>query len=175
MIVLNPSKVKFKFQEKLDTYKDMKNFGSLECPCCHSKEYILWGFYERGITYMKNGRIDSETVKIQRTQCKSCKKTHAILPFGIVPYKQLTDEIFLLILLEELKSNVFTEETINFYKKQFSKYHFPYLKTMLQTNNSKKILLLLKEQKELLLSKYIKIFNRCFMQIKLGYLGYCTS
>ena len=97
MIVLNPSKVKLKFQEKLDIYKDMKNFGSLECPCCHSKEYILWGFYERGITYMKQAQIYSETVKIQRVRCKSCGKTHAILPFGIVPYKQLTDEIFLLL------------------------------------------------------------------------------
>ena len=40
MIVLNPSKVKQNFQEKLDIYKNMNNFGSLECPCCHSKEYI---------------------------------------------------------------------------------------------------------------------------------------
>lgn len=64
---------------------------------------------------------------------------------------------------------------ILFYKKQFSKYHLPYLKTMLQMRSLKKILLLLKEQKELLLSKYIEIFNKCFMQIKLGYLGYCTS
>ncbi len=175
MIVLNPSKVKLKFQEKLNAYKDIKNYGSLKCPCCHSKEYILWGFYERGITYMKDGQIYSETVKIQRIQCKSCKKTHAILPFGIVPYKQLTDEIFLLILLDKLKLNVFTEEMILFYKKQFSKYHLPYLKTMLQMRSLKKILLLLKEQKELLLSKYIEIFNKCFMQIKLGYLGYCTS
>ena len=82
MIVLNPSKVKLKFQEKLDIYKDMKNFGSLECPCCHSKEYVLWGFYERGITYMKQDQIYSETVKIQRIRCKSCGKTHAIFFFS---------------------------------------------------------------------------------------------
>ena len=126
----------------------MKNFGSLECPCCHSKEYVLWGFYERGITYMKQDQIYSETVKIQRIRCKSCGKTHAILPFGIVPYKQLTDEIFLLLFLEKLPSNPFTEETKNSYKKQFFKYHLSCLKTMLQMRNTNKILLLLKEQKE---------------------------
>ena len=175
MIVLNPSKVKLKFQEKLDIYKDMKNFGSLECPCCHSKEYILWGFYERGITYMKQAQIYSETVKIQRIRCKSCGKTHAILPFGIVPYKQLTDEIFILLFLEELPSNPFTEETKSFYKKQFFKYHLSCLKTMLQMRNTGKILLLLKEQKEEILSKYIQRYEKCFMQIKLGYLGYGTS
>ena len=175
MIVLNPSKVKFKFQEKLDMYKKMNNFGSLECPCCHSKEYIRWGFYSRGVTYFRKNQIYSEVVKIQRIQCKSCGKTHAILPFGIVPYKQLTDEIFILMFLEELPSNPFTEETKQYYKKQYLKYHLPYLKTMLQMRNPKKILLLLKDQKEKNLSKYIQIHKKCFMQIKLGYLEYSTS
>ncbi len=174
MIVLNPSNVKFKFQEKLDIYKDMNNFGCLECPCCHSKEYILWGHYERGVTYLKNNQIYSEIVKIQRIRCQSCGRTHAILPFGIVPYKQLTDEILLLILLDEENANLFTEETKETYKKQFTKDHLPYFITMLQIRNFKKMLLLLKEQKEQLLSQYIKRYEKCFMQIKLGYLGYCT-
>lgn len=175
MIVLNPSLVKSKFQEKLKLYKEMINFGSLECPCCHSKEYIKWGFYERGITYFNNSILSSEIIEIQRIRCKSCGKTHALLPFGIVPYKQLTDEVLIELLLNEIEEEIFSTEVIDSYKKQFYKYHYSNLSTMLKTRNVKEILKCLKEQKDEILSRYIKKYGKCFMQIKIGCLLYSTS
>lgn len=153
----------------------MINFGDLECPCCHSKEYIRWGFYERSVVYIKEDKEYSEIIKIQRIQCKSCGRTHALLPFGIVPYKQLTDEVILKLLLNETENKIFSEEVINYYKKQFRKYHYSNLSTMLKIRNGKGILLKIKEQKEEILSRYIKEHGKCFMQIKMGYLLYSTS
>lgn len=174
MIILNSINVNTNFENNLNSYKNILNFTRLECPCCHSKEYIKWGFYERGVTYMKNGRIHSETVSIQRILCKSCNKTHAILPLGIVPYKQLTDEILISLLLDETIVEYFSDDMIRYYKKQFLTYHFNYLSTLLNNHDRKKILCLIKKKRETILSKYIRRHNRCFMQIKLGVLGFCS-
>lgn len=151
----------------------MLNYGSLECPYCHSKEYIRWGFYERGVIYSKNNKLYSEIIKIQRIKCKSCKKTHALLPFGITPYKQLTDEILVIILLKE-QSTFFSEDTIKYYYKQYKKHHYSNLSTMLHIRDPIKILKHLQKEKNKILKQYIKIYNKCFMQIKLGYLCYCS-
>ena len=103
-------------------------------------------FYERGVIYLRNNHLYSEIIKIQRIRCKSCGTTHALLPFGITPYKQLTDEVLILILLDEFSDN-FSEETINYYQKQFNKYHYPNLSTMLHLRNKKDILELLLKDK----------------------------
>lgn len=174
MIILNSTNVNTNFENNLNSYKNILNFTCLECPCCHSKEYIKWGFYERGVTYMKNGRIHSETVSIQRILCKSCNKTHAILPLGIVPYKQLTDEILISLLLDETIVEYFSDDMIRYYKKQFLKCHFSYLSTLLKVHDYKKILCLIQKKKKNILSQYIRRHNRCFMQIKLGVLGFCS-
>lgn len=175
MLILNLKKIKSNFQESLKLYKEMFNYGVLECPNCKSTEYIRWGFYERGIIYLKNGKIHSEVIQIQRIYCKSCHKTHALLPFGIVPYKQLTDEVFLAIFLEELEENVFSEDSILYWKKQFMKHHYPYLCSLLKIRDVFQILKQLKREKEELLKQYIKKTGKCFMQIKLGSLGYAPS
>lgn len=173
MIVLNLIKIKSKFTNQLEIYKNIINYGSLECPCCHSKEYILWGFYERGVIYFDNDSIRFQNIKIQRIRCKSCHKTHALFPFGITPYKQLTNEVLIAILFNT-SFDIFSEETIKYYHNQFNKYHYPNLVTMLQIRNKKEILEQLLKDKCKALEQYIKIFNKCFMQIKLGNLQYCS-
>lgn len=170
MIILNSQKSKQNFQTELEKYQKLINYGHLECPVCHSNEYIHWGFYERGVVYLKNNSIYSQIIKIKRVRCKSCGSTHALFPFGITPYKQLTDEILIFILLNEY-SNIFSEETIKHYHTQFKKYHYPNLSTMLHIRNQKDILELLLKEKYKILEQYIKFHNKCFMQIKLGYLG----
>ncbi len=70
MIILNSTNVNTNFENNLNSYKNILNFTCLECPCCHSKEYIKWGFYERGVTYMKNGRGKSDSGCINRTSWK---------------------------------------------------------------------------------------------------------
>ncbi len=175
MLILNPSKINTKFQEIFKKYQKIVNYGSLICPCCKSKEYIKWGFYERGVTYFKNGKVVSEIIFIQRILCKSCKKTHALLPIGIVPYKQLTTEIFLGIFLNEITEDIFSFDSIQLWKKQLRKYHVPYLSSILKTTSIFQMLNRLKKETLKILERYIQQTNQCFMQIKMGYLGYCTS
>ncbi len=173
MIILNHLKGNRKFEEKLKKYQNLINYGSLECPHCHSKEYIKWGFYERGVTFIKNGIPYSTIIKIKRIRCKSCNSTHALLPFGITPYKQLTDEILIPLLLGDYL-DFFSEDTVKYYNRQFKKFHYPNLSTLLHMQDSVQILKQLKKEKEQILERYIKLFNMCFMQIKLGWLGYCS-
>ncbi len=178
MLILNPSKInnKFqKFQEILKKYQEILNYSSLTCPCCKSNEYIRWGFYERGVTYFKNGKVFSKIILIQRILCKSCKKTHALLPIGIVPYKQLTAEVFISIFLNEIKEDIFSFDSIQLWKRQFKKYHVPYLSSILKTTEIFQMLNRLKKETLKILELYIQQTNKCFMQIKMRYLGYCTS
>lgn len=171
MIILNAQKSNSNFKKTLNKYTETLNFGVLECPNCHSNDYIRWGTYERGITYYKNRTIYSEIVIIQRIRCKSCGKTHALLPFGIVPYKQLTDEV-IIDLLNDYNTFLFSDHTILYLKKQFRKF-FPYLSTILKTNSISTILQKLKSNKDDILLRFITLNGRCFMQIKLGSLSLC--
>lgn len=175
MIVLFPSKIKSNFQKILKIYQETINYGVLECPCCHSKEYILWGTYKRGVSYIKEQRVYSEVITIQRVRCKSCGHTHALLPFGIVPYKQLTDEVLILLLLDKFEDNIFSDDVVLKYKRQYLTHHYPHLSTMLQLTSAKDILNQLEKDKYNILSKYIKVHRKCFMQIKLGIIGLCPS
>lgn len=174
MIVLNHQKIKSNFEENLQIYEKTLNFNHLECPYCHSKEYIRWGFYERGVIYKKNNKIFQEIMIIQRIKCKSCNKTHALLPFGIIPYRQLTDEVIIDIIIDnENEELYFSLDTVKKLKKQFNKYFLPYLITLLNTKNLKVIMNKLKNEKEVILIRFIKETKRCFMQIKLGWLLLC--
>lgn len=95
MIILNSLKIKSNIGNKsqnceffLKEYENILNFGYLSCPYCHSSQYIRYGFYERNVLFIQNNSLCSKVLKIQRIQCKNCKKTHGLLPDGLVPYKQ---------------------------------------------------------------------------------------
>ncbi|MCM1557856.1 MAG: DUF6431 domain-containing protein [Anaeroplasma bactoclasticum] len=174
MIVLNIQKIKSNFEKKLQIYEKSLNFNHLECPCCHSNEYIRWGFYERGVIYKKNHKIFQEIIVIQRIKCKSCNRTHALLPFGIIPYRQLTDEVIIdMITGNENEELYFSLDTVQKIKKQFKKHFLPYLITFLNTTNLQVIMNQLQYEKEKILVRFIKETKRCFMQIKLGQLMLC--
>lgn len=173
MIILNNKKINQNFSEILRKYQNQINFCSLQCPNCESHEYILWGTYERGVTYFKNGELTSEVIVIQRIRCKSCHKSHALLPFGIIPYKQLTDEVMIMLLSKDNDITYYSEDIITTYKKQFKKTCYPYLVTILKEVKTSQILKLLKTEKNKILTKFINETNKCFMQIKLGCLGIC--
>ena len=102
MIILYSEKINTNFKEKIQIYLNTVNFCNLECPNCHSHDLIRWGYYERNVIFFSDDEItiENKLLKIQRVKCKSCNKTHALLPFGIIPYKQFTDEIISKILLE---------------------------------------------------------------------------
>ena len=90
MIILNPLKIKSNIVNKsqnceffLKEYENILNFGYLSCPYCYSSQYIRYGFYERNVIFIQNNSLCSKVLKIQRIQCKNCKKTHGLLPDGL--------------------------------------------------------------------------------------------
>ena len=102
MILLKPLKVNsnlqvFKFRSELynlnkinivkreiKRYEKECNYGYIECPCCGSDKLISYGSYERNvIVYSEYFKI-----KIKRVMCKDCGKTHALIPYFLIPYYQ---------------------------------------------------------------------------------------
>lgn len=165
-------------------YVNITNFGPLECPNCHSHDLIRWGSYERNVIFFSHDdtKIASMIVKIQRVRCKGCGKTHALLPIGIIPYKQFSDEVISKILLELIDNTLgnvsdkyqIDSSVINKWYCQYRKYHLSKVNTLVKIHNRKKAL------KEFLVNyiskiNYIINYKRCFMQIKLGFLGLCPS
>lgn len=126
--------------------------------------------------------MESCLLSVQRVKCNSCGKTHALLPFGIIPYKQFSDEIISKILYELLTTTIdkvsskylIDSSIIKNWIFQFKKYHLPNVSTLIQEHNLKNIL------KKFLTNisnklKYIIININCFMQIKKGILGLSPS
>lgn len=184
MIILSSKKSNTNFKETIQIYLNTVNFCHLECPNCHSHDLIRWGYYERNAIFFSSDEItiESTTLKIQRVRCKSCRKTHALLPFGIIPYKQFTDEVISKILLELTDNSL--DNVLNKYqidqsiiKKwyyQYNKYHKSKVNTLIKYHNSKESLIIFLNQ---FINKlnYINNYNLSFMQIKLGCLGLCSS
>lgn len=168
----------------MQIYLNTANFCQLECPNCHSHDLIRWGYYNRNVIFFSSDEIAIEctSLKVQRVKCKSCGKTHALLPFGIIPYKQFTDEVITKILLE-LTNNTL-ENVLNKYqiaqsiiKKwcyQYNQFHKSKVNTLIKYHNSKESLRMFLCNCNNKLS-YINRYNNCFMQIKLGCLNWCPS
>lgn len=168
----------------MQMYLNVTNFCHLECPNCHSHDFIRWGHYERNVIFFSNDKtiIKSTTLKIQRVKCKSCNKTHALLPFGIIPYKQFTDEVISKILLELTQDSLdkvsnkyqIDQSIIKKWYYQYKKIHKSKVNTLIKCHDNKKSLIYFLNQ---IINKfnYINNYNLTFMQIKLGCLGLCPS
>ena len=162
MLVLKHVNNQKNLEDMLTNFDVLIDTHALICPYCFSKHSIKWGFYERGIIYYHNNNIISKVINIQRIKCKSCNHTNALLPFGIIPYKQVTDEIIINVFLEE--NLLFYTGTISTWKTQFFKYHKQYLSFFIKNDESFFRNLII--NKNLILSKYIEKYNKCFMQIR---------
>ena len=183
MIILDLKKVNSKFEKNfmktLNIYENTSNFGYIECPNCKSSHLIKWGKYDRNVIgYGEDGELESKVIVIQRVKCKSCNQTHALLPLGIIPYKQFSDEVVSDVLfdltierLEKVADKYsISEEIIKKWKYQFKEKHKSRVATLVAKQDVREML------RDFLMEKYKKIEyiiknNRCFMQIKLGYLG----
>ena len=186
MIILSQKKINTNFKETIQNYLNTVNFGYLECPNpkCHSHNLIRWGYYERNAIYFSNNSnvFECNILKIQRVRCKSCGKTHALLPFGIIPYKQFTDEVISKVLYEltfNTLSNVLDKYTISQsviknWCIQYNKFHKANINTLIQFHNSEKSLTIFLSN---IINKihYIDNYKKCFMQIKKGCLDLCPS
>lgn len=82
MITISETKIKSFSQSSYDEMIEDLPFHKLLCTCGRKGDLIKHGRYTR---YMKVS-LRSEPLKILRVLCKSCGKTHAILPKWLVPY-----------------------------------------------------------------------------------------
>lgn len=127
-------------KEKIKIYDDGKTNYIVKCPCCNSTDLITHGYYERTIIYECDKKIVSEVIIIKRIKCKSCNKTHALIPIDIIPYKQVIFKIIIDCIYDEEYYNktMFSFEVRQKWIRQY-RYFFPYIRSMLETNIYEKI------------------------------------
>ena len=177
MILLKLSKYNKNFKKCIEKYLKLINFGYIECPHCHSTEIIRWGFYERNVIFFgTNNKLESLVIKVQRVRCKSCLHTHALLPFGIIPYKQFSDEVISKVLndvivldnsLEEVSEKYLIDDnTIKSWIKEFKNKHLSRVSILVKCNNIKKMYQLFLKN-DINKECYLYQYSKCFMQNKL--------
>lgn len=133
MIILYSKKINYNFTEILYKYESKKYNIDFHCPKCMSKNLIKWGSYDRILISCKDNKSILKTIKIQRLRCKDCKRTHALLPSFIVPYKIFALD-FIINSISNKNSFLLTNyDTCVKWNKQFNTF-LPFLKTMMKTS-----------------------------------------
>ena len=61
-------------------------FHKLSCTCGRHGDLVRHGYYNRSV----KAALRSWVIRILRVRCKSCGKTHALLPESLVPYSSVT-------------------------------------------------------------------------------------
>lgn len=120
MILLKPLKVNsnlqvFKFRSELfnlnkinivkqeiKRYEKECNYGYIECPCCGSDKLTFHGSYERNVIIYNECR----RIKIKRVMCKECLKTHALIPYFLIPYYQHEKTFIYRVCIEKILKEV---------------------------------------------------------------------
>lgn len=109
MIIYNSSKVNNKnITKKIKEYEELNNITGCCCLNCGSKDFLYYGSYQRNIVEIAGERIET-VINIKRLQCCKCKKTHAVIPSFLIPYKQHT----LNTINEILTEKIVDEKTYN--------------------------------------------------------------
>ena len=68
---------------------------AMPCPRCGCRgNYVAHGSYLRHVVH--RGR--EERVVVRRGRCASCMSTHALIPPGVVPYRQFSEGLVLAVL-----------------------------------------------------------------------------
>ena len=163
---------KLSFENIVNHYENLSNDGPIECPCCGSTDFIKWGSYERNVIYEKNGILVSKIVKIRRVKCKSCNHTHALMPDGIVPFKQFSLGIIINCLTNKNTYDI-SQNVIDRWIKQYKQKFF----ILLRTSFINKIpyflndLLRIEDDRKY----FLKRNNRYFFQMKYLNISYAPS
>jgi len=99
MIAKKLAAVKKNFQKHYDLYVGSLDLTKKQCSCMAAGCFVIHGYYLR---YIKVAFLLYD-ITIVRVKCKSCGKTHAILPSWIVPHSQilLEDMIEMITAYEE--------------------------------------------------------------------------
>lgn len=166
MIILYSEKIN-NFNEFFKKYNNFVNLPYLECPNCNSTNIIKWGSYKRNINYLNKSIIEYNIINIQRVKCKICGKTHALLPYFIVPYRINTLDIILKSLLNDIDIDI-SFDTIYRWNKDFNKF-LPYLKTMFFNISKLEIIKKLNDNILTYFIRYFKLNKKIFMMMKPGF------
>ena len=145
------------------TYNLMINripFHKLECTCGHRGCLIKHPYYTRSV------KVSGNLVKLRalRLLCKSCKKTHSILPDWVVPYSRILFKDHLNII--RAYQNKQSIEPIMVENILIDESNVKYILKMFKMHWNEKLAsyrILLSNQLTLLCFKY---YSRPFMQIK---------
>ena len=86
MITIISKNFKSFSQNNYDLFLDALPFHCLFCTCGRKGDLIRHGYYSRSIKTPQGLVI----LSLLRVKCKSCHRTHAILPSTIVPYSQIS-------------------------------------------------------------------------------------
>lgn len=85
-----------KFQEYYNNLINSLSLKDIECPNCHSNEWVYHARYSRRVDIFN--RLHKLT--ITRIKCKVCGETHAILIEDIIPYSIVSYEIIVNVCLK---------------------------------------------------------------------------
>lgn len=167
MIILYPKNINQKFVFFLSNYELNNFYSPLKCPHCCSQDLIRWGSYNRNLIYLEDNVIKYKLIKIKRVRCKTCGKTHALLPAFLVPYKIHTLDIILNCLSNQNTHLSISSDTIINWNKQFKKF-VPYLKTMFENISKLEIINKLKENIFKHYKQYFDQNHKILMLTRLG-------
>lgn len=92
-------------QENMPTLDDVKD---KKCPYCKRKNALIkYGHYNRNISFLCKNEIKNFYISVQRVQCKSCNKTHALLPCFVIPYVIMASSSITQIVADTIKSSAY--------------------------------------------------------------------
>ena len=89
-------------KREIKRYEEECNYGYIECPCCGSDKLILHGSYERNVIIYNECR----RIKIKRVMCKGCGKTHALIPYFLIPYYQHEKTFIYRVCIEKILKEI---------------------------------------------------------------------
>lgn len=105
----------YDFKSSCNSYKKNKYmseyFSDTVCPCCRAVgRFHIHASYSRNLIYLNKCDVVEVQKKILRIKCVSCDSTHAVLPFDIIPYKIVSVEYFLKVLIMLCGNNLKIKE-----------------------------------------------------------------
>lgn len=138
MILLHSKEINT-FCEILKKYDELINLPYLECPNCKSNNLIRHSKYKRNAYYIEDNEIKHKIINIIRVKCKECKRTHALLPICIIPYKHNILDVIVKSLVNDQTTINISIDTINKWNKELNIF-LPYLKTFFNNISKAEIL-----------------------------------
>ena len=79
---------------------DREYFKATPCPGCKAiGKFNMHGSYSRHVIFFDDNKTKHKRIEIKRIKCISCKRTHAVMPGDIIPYKMLSLFVLIFILV----------------------------------------------------------------------------